>query len=47
MAAPDVFDIDDEDKAFLLLEEPPDALRAGVDEAVQFCPEKAIAVYDA
>ena len=35
-----------DDRAHLLLERPPDALRAGVETAVRRCPRQAIALRD-
>jgi ferredoxin len=46
MAAPDVFDQDDDGVAFLLDQTPPDTERANVDEAIASCPTGAITVVD-
>jgi len=40
--APDVFDFRTDDRVHVLDEEPPDALRAQVEEAAQVCPKRAI-----
>lgn len=46
-AAEEVFDLGDDDETVRLLqEEPPDALRKKVDEAVRVCPTQAITVED-
>jgi ferredoxin len=45
MAAPDIFDIDEEvGTAILLQETPDDALRAAAEDAVRQCPTEAISV---
>lgn len=45
-AAPEVFVVDDDDQARLLIERPPDALRARVEVAVRRCPRQAITLRD-
>ena len=45
-AAPEVFEVRDDDFLYVLDETPPDALREKVDEAVRRCPKQAIAVVD-
>jgi len=45
-AAPEVFVVDDDDQARLLIERPPDALRARVEIAVRRCPRQAITLRD-
>ena len=45
-AAPEVFVVDDDDRARLLIERPPDALRARVEIAVRRCPRQAITLRD-
>ncbi|UGT61311.1 ferredoxin [Nocardia asteroides] len=40
--APEVFDLDDQDNLHVLHEEVPDALAAGVREAVAQCPRAAL-----
>ncbi|MBA2414935.1 MAG: ferredoxin [Geodermatophilaceae bacterium] len=47
MAAPEVYDIDDEGTVVLLKEEITDEERAKVDEAVNSCPVSALSVEDA
>ena len=46
VAAPEVFEVRDDDFLYVLDETPPDALREKVDEAVRRCPKQAIAVVD-
>jgi ferredoxin len=41
-AAPEVFEVRDDDNMYVLMEEPPEELRAKVMEAVQRCPKQAI-----
>jgi len=41
-AAPEVFVVGDDDRARLLLERPPDTLRARVETAVRRCPRQAL-----
>jgi ferredoxin len=45
-AAPEVFEVRDDDFLYVLDETPPDALREKVDEAVRRCPKQAITVVD-
>src|SRR3954447_18185574 len=40
--APEVFLVDDDDNLQILQENPPDELRAKVEEAVRMCPKQAI-----
>ena len=42
--APEVFEVRDDDFLYILNENPPDELRAKVEEAVQRCPKQAIAI---
>jgi ferredoxin len=42
--APEVFEVDDDDNLNLLQEEPPEELRAKVEEAVRRCPKQALAL---
>ena len=45
MAAPEVFDVDDETaKVVLLTAEPDESLRAKVEEAVRSCPSRALRI---
>jgi ferredoxin len=47
MAAPDVFDLDDDDNVVTLLQvEPGEEQRAQVEEAVRLCPVAAIRIAD-
>lgn len=43
-AAPEVFEVRDDDSLYVLQEQPPEALRAKVEEAVKACPKQAISV---
>ncbi len=45
-AAPEVFEVRDDDFLYILDETPPDALKAKVDEAVRRCPKQAISLED-
>lgn len=40
--APEVFEVRDDDRSYVLLEEIPESLRAGVERAVKVCPRAAI-----
>jgi ferredoxin len=40
--APEVFEVRDDDNLYLLQEEPPEDMRAKVEEAVRRCPKQAI-----
>ena len=42
VAAPEVFEVRDDDFLYVLQENPPDDLRAKVEEAVRICPKQAI-----
>jgi len=42
--APEVFDVDDDERAVVLLDPVPAALRASTDDAVANCPVQAIRV---
>jgi ferredoxin len=44
--APQVFEVRDDDFLYVLQEEPPEALRPAVEEAVSRCPKQAISVVD-
>ena len=46
-AAPEVFEVREDDFLYLLQEEPPDNLRAKCEEAVRVCPKQAISIVDA
>jgi ferredoxin len=45
-AAPEVFKVDDADNLHILMEEPPEALRRKVEEAVRLCPRQALSLQD-
>jgi ferredoxin len=45
-AAPEVFEVRDDDFLYVLMEEPPEALRSKVEEAARLCPKQAIRVED-
>jgi ferredoxin len=45
-AAPEVFEVRDDDFLYVLDETPPDELRAKVEEAVRRCPKAAISIAD-
>ncbi|MDQ1374667.1 MAG: ferredoxin [Actinomycetota bacterium] len=42
--APEVFEVRDDDNLYVLQEEPPEELRAKVEEAVRRCPKQAISL---
>lgn len=44
MAAPDLFDLDDNDLAVILRADVPDSERSHVEEAVRSCPVRAIEI---
>ena len=46
-AAPEVFEVREDDFLYVLQGEPPDELRAKVEEAVRVCPKQAITIADA
>ncbi|GAA1070705.1 MULTISPECIES: ferredoxin [Nocardiopsis] len=41
---PEVFEVRDDDNLYILQEEPPEDLRAKVEEAVRMCPKQALSV---
>jgi ferredoxin len=43
-AAPDIFEVREDGFLYILQEEPPEALRARVEEAARACPNGAITV---
>ena len=43
-AAPEVFEVDDDDELHLLQEHPPEELRTKVEEAVRRCPKAALSL---
>ena len=44
--APEVFKVDDKDKLHILIESPPEALRAKVETAVRLCPRQALSLIE-
>lgn len=44
--APEVFEVRDDDYLYVLQEEPPEELRAKVEEAARRCPKQAITIED-
>ncbi|MEB2345136.1 MAG: ferredoxin [Deltaproteobacteria bacterium] len=45
-ACPEVFRVDDDDKLHVLIERPPEALRAKLEEAARICPRQAITIVE-
>jgi ferredoxin len=45
-AAPEVFELRDDDRSFVLVEHPGDELRPKVERAVLLCPRQAIAIVE-
>ena len=43
-AAPEVFEVRDDDFLYVLQDEPPDDLRGKVEEAARRCPKQAITI---
>ena len=43
---PEVFEVRDDDRLYILDERPPEALRARVAEAVRRCPKQALSLVD-
>ena len=43
---PEVFEVRDDDNLYVLQEEPPEELRAKVEEAVKRCPKQALSLED-
>lgn len=43
-AAPEVFEVRDDDQLYLLDERPPESLRAKVEQAVRACPKIALSI---
>lgn len=43
-AAPEVFEVRDDDFLYILDEKPPEELRSRVEEAVRLCPKAAISI---
>jgi len=44
--APEVFEVRDDDKAYVLVSPVPEALRAKVEVAVRRCPRRAISIVE-
>jgi ferredoxin len=44
--APEVFELDDDDRLRLKQEQPSDELRAQVEQAVRRCPKQALSIVD-
>lgn len=45
-AAPEVFEVRDDDLLYVLQEEPPEELREKVEKAVRSCPKTALSIVD-
>jgi ferredoxin len=45
-AAPEVFEVREDDFLYVLDENPPDSLRAKVEQAARVCPKQAIKIED-
>jgi ferredoxin len=45
-AAPEVFEVRDDDRLYVLNESPPEKLRAKVEAAARVCPKQAIKVLE-
>lgn len=43
-AAPEVFEVREDDRLYLLQEDPAESLRAKVEQAVRVCPKQAIRI---
>ena len=41
---PEVFEVRDDDRLYLKTEQPPETLRARVEEAVRRCPKQALSI---
>lgn len=46
-AAPEVFEVRDDDKSYLRMENPSEALRPKIEQAVRICPRQAISIVKA
>ena len=44
--APDVFKVDDSDHLHILVEHPPESMRAKLEECVRLCPRQAISIQE-
>ena len=45
-AAPEIFEVRDDDRLYLLNENPPEELRAKAEAAARVCPKQAIRIED-
>jgi len=45
-AAPEVFELRDDEKSHLLVERPPERLRAKISQAARVCPRQAISIIE-
>ena len=45
-AAPEVFEVRDDDFLYVLQENPPEEMRPRIEEAVRRCPKQAISIED-
>ncbi len=45
-AAPDVFELGDDDQARVIVERPPEEWRTAVERAVRVCPRQAISIVE-
>ncbi len=45
-AAPEAFELRDDDKSHLLIERPPERLRAKINQAARMCPRQAISIVE-
>ena len=45
-AAPEVFEVRDDDKSYVLIEHPGEALRPKIEQAVRLCPRQAISIIE-
>jgi ferredoxin len=43
-AAPEIFQLDDDDKLHVLMEHPPPELRERLEQAIRTCPKQAISL---
>jgi len=43
-AAPEVFEVRDDDRSYVLIERPGEELRPKIERAVRLCPRQAIAI---
>jgi len=46
LAAPEVFELRDDDQSYVLIERPGEDLRPKVEEAARFCPRQAITLIE-